>query len=224
MIIDNELAVIIFRGADRLLISIGGVISIWLGYKLFNKALPNNGSFDGGIGSWSVRMQNIAPGVFFALFGASALIFSITHPLAYEKENIVDVVPREEVSRETASNNDVLSQQGQSRSSFSGFGADSAPNLEAKNDFEILNALAIVNIYKNKNVDGLTIEQIKKINDSYTRLFVFQITLINKMFGVGSFDKYQAISSDIRQDPSLIKKYSQEDQMLYQSIKPIFVQ
>lgn len=75
MVVDNELVVIIFRGIDRLLITIGGVISIWLGYKLFSKALPNDGTFDGGIGSWTVRMQNIAPGVFFALFGVCSLIF-----------------------------------------------------------------------------------------------------------------------------------------------------
>lgn len=196
--IDNELAVIIFRGFDRLLISGGGIISIWLGYKLFNKILPDNGSFDGGVGSWSLRMKNIAPGVFFALFGASTLIFSITNSLSYEK--------------------------GVDGDKFNGMISDSALRLDGERALEILNAVSVINIYKNKSADNLTPNEINKLNDSYAKLFTFQISLIDKVFGPGSFDKYQEISSELRRDPESFKKYSEQDRELYQTIKTLFVQ
>ncbi|WP_206053099.1 hypothetical protein, partial [Klebsiella sp. C1-16S-Nf17] len=154
MVIDNELVVIIFRGTDRLLITIGGVISIWLGYKLFSKALPNNGTFDGGIGSWSVRMQNIAPGVFFALFGASALIFSISHPLSYERRQHDGSSATTQLSPSTQKGissigNGQLANNSSTKSTsdtvFSGIAADKVPNLDSKIELDLLNALAVIN-------------------------------------------------------------------------------
>ncbi|HIH4624191.1 TPA: hypothetical protein ACYSAU_004182 [Klebsiella variicola] len=233
MVVDNELVVIIFRGTDRLLITIGGVISIWLGYKLFSKALPNNGTFDGGIGSWSVRMQNIAPGVFFALFGASALIFSISHPLNYEKRQHDGSSATTQLSPSTQKGissigNGQLANNSSTKSTsdtvFSGIAADKVPNLDSKIELDLLNALAVINKYRNRSAESLTPEQTNKINLSYSKLYSFQIYLINKLFGQGSFDKYLNISSEIRDNPEKLKNLPKEDKILYESIKSLYEQ
>ncbi|MEE9651406.1 MULTISPECIES: hypothetical protein [Enterobacter] len=223
MSIDNELVVIVFRGFDRLFISIGGIISIWLGYKLFNKSLPNDGTFDGGIGSWSIRLQNIAPGVFFALFGASALIFSITHPLSYEKTNAIKSTAVHTEAEVLASGNNSPNQM-QIGSSFSGLGSDGVPELDLRNEIDILNSLVIVNKYKDKLKEDLTSEQKQKITASYAKLYALQINLIDKLFGPGSLDMYQKISADIRNDPRRLDSYSTENKLLYNNIKSLFAQ
>lgn len=237
MVFDNELVVIIFRGTDRLLITIGGVISIWLGYKLFSKALPNNGTFDGGIGSWSVRMQNIAPGVFFALFGASALIFSISHPLSYEKKANVGsqstpVVPPV-TQKVTPSSSDVPIANNVSKgpvfntqidTRFSGFTTYNAPDLDTKAELDILNSLVIINNYRKRPADSFTNEQIQKFNSSFDRLYYFQIYLTNKLFGQGSYDKYLRIAAYVRNDPEKLNAIPVEDKILYENLKSLYEQ
>lgn len=221
MVVDNELVVIIFRGIDRLLITIGGVISIWLGYKLFSKALPNDGTFDGGIGSWTVRMQNIAPGVFFALFGVCSLIFSISHPLSYDqKYNSGD----ETHINHIVSDDNKGYEQSQYESKFSGVNLEKIPNLDVASELDILNSLVVIHKYKDRPVGSLTNEQMQKINLSFNRLYSFQIYLINKLFGQGSFDKYLSISADIRDNPEKLKTLSKEDKLLYENIKMLYEQ
>ncbi|WBM72936.1 hypothetical protein OH773_22090 (plasmid) [Buttiauxella sp. WJP83] len=220
MIIDNELIVILFRGLDRILISLGGIISIWLGYKLFNKALPNNGTFDGGIGSWSIRMQNIAPGVFFALFGASALIFSITHPFSYENYG----KDKNSEGAGVLSNNGANPAKESSGSKFVGMGLSNSPRNSIRDYSIILNSLAVVNKYVNRPVDTLTNEQKSKIMQSYGVLYNFQINLINDIYGPEGYDTYQKMSADIRNRVKTLDDYPPEDKNLYAGIKSLYDQ
>ncbi|MEX0492819.1 hypothetical protein AB3X31_15545 [Raoultella terrigena] len=219
MSVENELVVIVFRGAERLLISVGGVISIWLGYKLFNKALPNNGSFDGGIGSWSIRMQNIAPGVFFALFGAASLIFSILHPFSYE--NYGDQ-PAQSDAGNMASN--TTQNPGGLKSKLLGVGIGNAPNLHIDDESELLSALFVIDKYGNRISSGLTSDEIDKMNSAIGELHNFQIKLTDKAYGVGSIDKYQVMHSDLQNNKKKINDYSKEDQRLYEGIKKLYEQ
>jgi hypothetical protein len=69
----------VLRLFERIIIALGGVLSIWLGYKLFSIAeikADSNASFKSS--AITISMTKIAPGVFFALFGAYVLYASIT--------------------------------------------------------------------------------------------------------------------------------------------------
>ena len=101
---------------------------------------------------------------------------------------------------------------------------EKVPNLDIASELDILNSLVVIHKYKDRPVGSLTNEQMQKINLSFNRLYSFQIYLINKLFGQGSFDKYLSISADIRDNPEKLKTLSKEDKLLYENIKMLYEQ
>lgn len=58
----------------RLAVLACGLVSIILGYRLFMSGLTaHEGSLEAGMGKSSLKLRNIAPGTFFALFGAAII-------------------------------------------------------------------------------------------------------------------------------------------------------
>jgi hypothetical protein len=73
------LAAIGLRHLERLFIVCSGMLSIWLGYRLF-LAMPSAPRGDGEIklpGGISILLSRVGPGVFFALFGAMVIAFAL---------------------------------------------------------------------------------------------------------------------------------------------------
>jgi tetratricopeptide (TPR) repeat protein len=56
---------------------VAGFTSIYLGYKLFLKGIDGSASFEGEIKKVKLSLRNAAPGLFFALFGASVIVAGI---------------------------------------------------------------------------------------------------------------------------------------------------
>jgi hypothetical protein len=79
--------VIIFRMVERILgVLIGGVL-IYFGYRLFLSLAGKRGR-DRGAGEFSfaggnkIKLSKVGPGVFFALFGAALIVFSLVKPVS----------------------------------------------------------------------------------------------------------------------------------------------
>jgi hypothetical protein len=78
--------VIIFRMVERILgVLIGGVL-IYFGYRLFLSLAGKRGR-DHGAGEFSfagnkMKLSRVGPGVFFALFGAGLIVFSLVKPVS----------------------------------------------------------------------------------------------------------------------------------------------
>lgn len=79
--------VIIFRMVERILgVLIGGVL-IYFGYRLFLSLAGKRGR-DRGAGEFSfaggnkIKLSRVGPGVFFALFGAGLIVFSLVKPVS----------------------------------------------------------------------------------------------------------------------------------------------
>lgn len=78
--------VIIFRMVERILgVLIGGVL-IYFGYRLF-LSLAGKGGRDHAAGEFSfagnkIKLSRVGPGVFFALFGAGLIVFSLVKPVS----------------------------------------------------------------------------------------------------------------------------------------------
>jgi hypothetical protein len=78
---------IFVRGVERIIVVLIGGMSIYLGYRLFLK-LPQLES-DGKITlPWdiSLLLGRVGPGVFFALFGAAVVIFSLQRTVEYSEQ------------------------------------------------------------------------------------------------------------------------------------------
>ena len=78
---DAETVGLLFRGCERLIVVGAGALAIWLGYRLFDRVVSDKGAFEGKIGEWQIKLQRVAPGVFFALFGASILVVALGFPI-----------------------------------------------------------------------------------------------------------------------------------------------
>jgi len=62
----------------RMLIVLGGILCIYFGYRLFYIVTTRQGDFRLKTGqNYEVRLSYVGPGVFFALFGAGVLAFSL---------------------------------------------------------------------------------------------------------------------------------------------------
>jgi hypothetical protein len=79
--------VIIFRMVERILgVLIGGVL-IYFGYRLFLSLAGKRGR-DGGAGEFlfaggnKIKLSKVGPGVFFGLFGAGLIVFSLVKPVS----------------------------------------------------------------------------------------------------------------------------------------------
>lgn len=78
---------VILRGIERIIVVLIGGISIYLGYRLFLK-LPHLDSEGKITFPWdiSILLSRVGPGVFFALFGAAVVIFSLYRTIEYSEQ------------------------------------------------------------------------------------------------------------------------------------------
>jgi len=82
----------------RILIVLGGILCIYFGYKLFYVVKLKQGEFKIKTGqNYELSLSDVAPGVFFALFGASILIFCLTNGVTI-KPIVADVKTIEKLS------------------------------------------------------------------------------------------------------------------------------
>lgn len=69
----------IFRSTERILVVLGGIMSIYFGYRLFLQ-VPSAKTGDGTFKFpkfGEIALTHVAPGVFFAFFGAAVLVMSL---------------------------------------------------------------------------------------------------------------------------------------------------
>ena len=82
---DALIAVIFTRALERLLVIGAGVLSIYVGYRLF-ALLPDRADGEGKLkfpGGIEFFVTRVGPGVFFALFGAALIGYSASRPVSY---------------------------------------------------------------------------------------------------------------------------------------------
>jgi len=86
LVYQSLLATIFLRAAERILLVIVGASAIFLGYRLFMQ-IPNAKAGEGKIelpGGISIFLTRIGPGVFFALFGAGIVAYSVAKPVEFK--------------------------------------------------------------------------------------------------------------------------------------------
>jgi hypothetical protein len=73
--------ILLSRGLERLLIVAAACLLVLLGYKLFKLGIESSQKAEISTGPFSVRLQSVAPGVFFAVLATALLVFSVTTQL-----------------------------------------------------------------------------------------------------------------------------------------------
>lgn len=72
---------ILFRGVERLITVIFGGLSIYWGFRLFDRVYQTSGELEAKGASFSINLRKVGPGVFFALFGMAIMVSSLTAKL-----------------------------------------------------------------------------------------------------------------------------------------------
>lgn len=67
---------------QRLASMLVGAFCLWLAYKLFHVNNEQQGCFEGNGFGVSFKLRKVAPGVFFGLFGAAIVLYSV-RPIGY---------------------------------------------------------------------------------------------------------------------------------------------
>jgi hypothetical protein len=82
---DPNILVIVVQGIEKLVTLAGGLLSIWIGYRLFAQipASQNSGGQFNLPGGASFVLSKVGPGIFFALFGSVVLGYSVTRPVSF---------------------------------------------------------------------------------------------------------------------------------------------
>ena len=108
---------------EVLFISLGGILCIYLGYRLFTKGANQQFDIFSDLKGWRFRIANMAPGVFFVFLGSIVLCSPvITSAIAiFQKETFInkyatklildELVERNQKLRNCELENDVLPQE-----------------------------------------------------------------------------------------------------------------
>jgi hypothetical protein len=65
------------RAIERLVVVVGGILSLYLGYALFVKGVSGKASLKVEYDKSKLQLANAAPGIFFGLLGAFILVFTM---------------------------------------------------------------------------------------------------------------------------------------------------
>lgn len=96
---DAMILTIILRELERIIVVVSGALSVYLGYRLFlvnPERDESTGKFKlpGGI---SIYMTRVGPGVFFSLFGAAVIAFSLKEGIEYSENIASSLLENQEV-------------------------------------------------------------------------------------------------------------------------------
>jgi len=81
----------IFRGVERLVTVIFGGMSIYWGFRLFDRSYQSAGAMDAKGGGLSFSIRRVGPGVFFAVFGMAILVSSLNARLDHSRSGSTKV-------------------------------------------------------------------------------------------------------------------------------------
>jgi hypothetical protein len=82
----GELAIVWIKGAILFMAVLVGGASMWMGYDLFLHGVVNNASGGAEYGTSKFWLKDAGPGIFFAAFGASMVLFAVTRKFSFERE------------------------------------------------------------------------------------------------------------------------------------------
>ena len=202
---DPETVGLIFRGVERLIVVMAAFSAIWLGFRLFATVVTDKGSFEGSIGQWQVKLQRIAPGVFFACFGAGILAFSINSPFqsslskAKDDNQSFKESPQEKISYVTKN-----------------LGIDS--KMKARQ--LILAISKVTGFLPKSNIIQKVPKDLKPtFNNDVLLIQKFRDDLINFAFGDGWLNKYYEYSDKYKTDIDLKAALNPKDFQIFDDIR-----
>lgn len=181
------------RTIERLLIVIVSGLSLYLGYRLFGVNDDPKGILEAHTGDkLFLKMRNIGPGVFFALFGSVVLVWVVRSP--------VDVTRPSTASGPSGPTAVTV--------------RDAMPAVSTGgkvSDTELIQSLTTME-HAVAQLDSLRPEQRQQLSEAAGYLQYFKQPIVDHHFGSGTYDWWRSLSSSRRADPALFLKRLNDSQ------------
>jgi hypothetical protein len=127
---ETELLALSFRGLERLLIVAAAMLSLWGGIMLFLKGVTGVSDAEWKTDTFSVKLFRISPGVFFGLFGAVILVYSVSSGITVAETEEGPQIAYHGVAQDNSL------ELFQARNTFAKFVNDSMPHISAISESE----------------------------------------------------------------------------------------
>jgi hypothetical protein len=192
------------RTTERILIVLVSALCLSFGFQLFKVSAQHSGELLAQRGSWSLKLSQVGPGVFFALFGSAILITSIvTQP-----------------SIETKSDQKQVSIRGM-------MGAATKSSSALPDTLAALNT--IVSISPTTVQGPLDPNEARRLRAAADELASFRPILLDEILGRGRYDEWKKINVQINNglsvqeeftsDPNLRNRYEEADKLMSSNLK-----
>lgn len=195
------------RGAERLIISFGAILAIFLGYKLFRIVAAGEGSAEGGFKGLTVKFERLAPGVFFALFGSAVLAWNLSHPVTYG-------VIASPVGNSAAP-------AGDTKDGWMWANSGSAQTEGEENSRYLLAVGHVLGLHDQGKIKAAPGQE-SELDVHMGSLARLQDLLIDRQYGAGAASKYHELDATVRANPDRLKSYSAEEQQRYNDMRKLF--
>ena len=200
---------LLFRGIERLIIVAAAFVAIWQGFRLFSIIVSDKGSFEGSLGEWKIKLQRIAPGIFFACFGAAILLFSVSSPFKY---NIAEPeAPK-------------LQTEGSIQTSISYIGGFLGTNEKTKAQKLIQDLTTVTGFLSEPSMlNQLSTGHQSIVGDAIVRLRQHRLRLVNVAYEDGWSHKYTRYSGQFKTLEAAKAALSNEEFKVFQAIYSSFM-
>jgi hypothetical protein len=185
------------RAVERIIVVAFGGISLILGWNLFKSGILRQQQAEFSKAGFSIKMLNVGPGVFFALFGAAILVTALSKPVQFA------------APPPSLPDNDAI---GVNRSSY--YGGQSPKRLD-RQDFQDLNTLRIF-----VNGGALRDEEKKAVADSFKRLLDLERAAAFTAYP-SMKDRFDSISQRFSVNPSSLSSLPPKDQQDFRSVQSL---
>jgi hypothetical protein len=194
------------RGLERLgIVGLSGV-SLILGWDLFRRGVLIAQNADFKTQGWTLRLQRVGPGIFFALFGTAAFISVVAHPLEIttgKKTQQESKLPGSEVSTVTTESQRI----------------SEVANPTTASDRDVVTAINTVHLLLiPKTAKGIDVNYAAAIDRADQTLDSYKKTLMFQRFGQMSIEFY-SVRDKVPVDPSILGKQAQDFQDKYPEIE-----
>lgn len=192
----DELAWI--RGAERLLIVAFGGMSIYLGYRLFFVAATSRGALDASVKDWKLSTRNLAPGIFFSLFGMVVLSSALSNTLAIKQ------------AQPGALNEDKVA----STEAREVLYIDRPPPKTPRDKATEL-AFALIQVETFLSTDGKT-PDFHSLKPLAPKIASARHSVVESALGAGSLDWYEKTAQAVASDPTAFGKLTEHEKGNFQ--------
>jgi hypothetical protein len=197
---------IYIRGVERILIVLAGILSVFLGYKLFSHNYSSNGELNTSKDNFfSFSIKNVGPGVFFALFGMVLLGLSVRSPYTGPRVKIESMETKlaGEAAGPKYMNGQLL------------------PRPDKEVTMGGIHSINIVVDYLDSHqVDPKQVVNLKGALEGLNKL---RRSLVDMTWGRGAYDKFLAMNRELAEDSTVSNKWAETEKKAYEEIRKALV-